>query len=157
MAFRIERCTAGLLLLLSVLHTSQSAHIAAVQMANLGQDALTYLEKEATGALKNDNGSHSVGCIEKAKEHEQLNCSIVSAFFSYFEEAAVLKLDRKLADKLKVIMGTVESLRDIKCGRQLNKTTCKAAFPGSKDGYKHIEKLRSLLVLYLQWIVKPMQ
>ncbi|KAL0192003.1 hypothetical protein M9458_010299, partial [Cirrhinus mrigala] len=110
-------------------------------------------ENETKSAMRNHTGSHSLGCIEEPKEHEHLNCGLVSTFRSYFQEAAGLKrLDRILGDKLNPIIQTFEHLKTAMGCKHL--TTCEEAFPGSKETHKNLEKLRSLLVLYQQWIVK---
>ncbi|RXN07001.1 hypothetical protein ROHU_032617 [Labeo rohita] len=130
MAFRIELCTAGLLLLLSVLYISQSAPI-----EKFGEDALRYLETEAKMVMRNHTGPHSVGCIEEAKEHEHLNCSLVCTFSSYFQEAAAYlqKMRYKtLVDKLKAVIQTADDLRQANCST--NSTTCEPAFHDSNGG-----------------------
>lgn len=108
--------------------------------------------------MRNHTGPHSVGCIEEAKEHEHLNCSLVCTFSSYFQEAAAYlqKMRYKtLVDKLKAVIQTADDLRQANCST--NSTTCEPAFHDSKGIPKNLEKLRSLLVLYQQWIVKPLQ
>ncbi len=96
---------------------------------------------------------HSVGCIKEAKKHEHLNCNLISTFSSYLQEAADLKnLNKELRNKLKAIIQNIEDLKTIKCSGHL--TTCEAAFRGSKEAYRNLEKLRSLLVLFKHWIVK---
>lgn len=118
-------------------------------------------ENAAASALRNHTGSHSVGCIKEAKKHEHLNCNLISTFSSYFQEAADLKsLDKELCNKLKAIIQNVADLKNElqrlqKCSRY--STTCEAAFPGSKEAYKNLEKLRSLIVLFKHWIVKPLE
>lgn len=114
-----------------------------------------FKENEAKSALRNHIGSHSAGCIQEAKKHEHLNCNLISTFSSYLKEAANLKnLDKELCNKLNAIIQSVEYLTDTKCSGSLK--TCEPAFQGSKEAHRNLEKLRSLLVLYIQWIVKPM-
>jgi len=111
----------------------------------------------ASLVLRNHTGSHSVGCIREPKEHERLNCTILSAFSSYLKNASSLKIEKKLSNQLRNIGIRVEDQKNASCSGPSFENTFEEIFQKHKNPYRNLEKVRSILVLYLQWIVKPME
>ncbi|ROL44364.1 hypothetical protein DPX16_8786 [Anabarilius grahami] len=141
MAYRKELCTAGLLLLLSLLQTNQSASIVAMnKMESLGKDALAHLVKTAGPALRNHGGPHSVGSITEPKGDECLNCTLICTFSSYLKAASDFDIQDKLRNKLKYIRQRVEDLRITNCSNNVT-NTCEVVFQKDEKTYKNLEKL----------------
>ncbi|XDV19787.1 hypothetical protein PO909_025199, partial [Leuciscus waleckii] len=155
----------GVLLLLSLLQSTQSASTASTKvgesidvtkMEELGKEALKHLVSSASSVLRNRTGSHSVGCIREPKEHERLNCTLLSTFISYLQTASGLGVDNKLRDMLEFIRERVKYRKETRCSGS-SENTCETIFQKHKRHYKNLENVRSVLELYIQWIVKPME
>ncbi|KAK7173953.1 hypothetical protein R3I93_003703 [Phoxinus phoxinus] len=125
-------------------------------MTELGEDALTFLENSASSVLRNRTGPHAVGCIREPKEEERLNCALLSTFSAYLQTASGLDEETELCEKLLNIGKRVEDLKNARCSPSLE-NTCEEIFHKDEHPYKTLEKVRSLLVLYIQWIVRPME
>lgn len=120
---------------------------------------LCFKENTANAALRVHTGSHGVGCIREAKEHDRLNCSIVHTFSSYLKEVVEidgLKDDTKLHDKLNAIRQRLEDLEQRTC-RNYPADVCDMPFHDREMTSENLEKLRSVLKLFIQWFSKPME
>lgn len=118
----------------------------------------SFPKEQATKAvLKEHRGPHSVGNITEPKQHECLNCTLICTFSSNLQAASELnKLDNELRDKLQAIRRHVEDLRNAKCSEPLTNIS-EIVFKKDDKTYKTYEKVRSILVLFQQWIVKPIE
>lgn len=103
--------------------------------------------------MKEQDGPHSVGCITKPKGDECLNCTHIYTFSSYLKVASDFDIQDKLRAKLKDVIQRVEDLRSTNCSSNLT-NTCEVVFKKDEKRHNNLVKVRSLLALFVQWIVK---
>lgn len=118
-----------------------------------------FKEITANAALRPHTGSHSVECIREPKEHDRLNCSIIHTFSSYLTEATELdglEDDTKLHNNLNAIRQRLEDLKQVMC-RNPPPDVCKMLSRDREMTSENLEKLRSVLSLFVKWFSKHME
>lgn len=113
-------------------------------------------ENNAGSALKEREGPYSVGSITEPNGDECLNCTLIGTFSSYLKAASDLSSDiigNELHKKLKDIRQRVEDLNITICSNNVTNTS-KVVFQKDEKRYNKLEKVRSILALFVKWIVK---
>ncbi|KAI7812655.1 hypothetical protein IRJ41_006566 [Triplophysa rosa] len=144
---------------LLLINESRMKNTSTASRVDLNTIGLRFKENTANAALRAHTGSHSVGCIREAKEHDRLNCSIIHTFSSYLKEAVEidgLEDDTKLHDMLNAIRQRLEDLKQSTC-RNHPPDVCETLLRDREMTSENLEKLRSVLMLFVQWFSKPME